>query len=467
MAHELTPAPAALCNLPVNPLVMNAPTAPVPPSMTWVGACGLALALAAAAGCADVKGLIKSPEVRPNADLQFTRQPSGDYLLTVNEAGSQPIYLGTRASNIDWSAPYGQRQGRRTLIKNPGPADRYFLGMLASNGDTLIVSDKRIPLEGSNNFRDIGGIPTRDGRYVRWGQIYRSDRLSALTKEDQAYLEGLGLKTVIDFRSDAEIEKDPDRVPEGAEYVQAPIIFDVEDTTQLRERIIGGEITVEEAGDVLVEGNRLFATDMADRFQPFIDCVLENKGPLVYHCTSGKDRTGFATMLLLSALNVGRDTIVDDYLLSNYYRYDMNRRRLKRLRYAGIVKPRLDLETLAPLMIVDRRYINAAYDAIEETYGDVSAFLEAEYGLTPEKRATLIDLYTYGPAVVVDGEFIEAEEGDLDLPEEGEVETGAMPATPANTVPLKASEVDREADARPIAPAKGAEVTRLDPTPRA
>ncbi len=407
----------------------------------------MVLGLLTWSSCANINGLLNAPEVKPNADLQFERQPSGDYLLTVNNSGVQPIYLGTRASNIDWSEPYGQRQGKKTLIKNPGPADRYFVGMLANNGDTLIVSDKRLPLSGSNNFRDIGGIPTRDGRFVRWGQIYRSDRLSALTKEDQAYLASLGLKTVIDFRSAAEIAKDPDRLPSGAEYVQAPIIFDVEDTTQLRERIIGGEITVEEAGDVLVEGNRLFATDMASRFQPFIDCVLENKGPLVYHCTSGKDRTGFATMLLLSALNVGRDTIVEDYLLSNYYRYDMNSKRLNKLRYAGIVKPRLDLGTLAPLMIVDRRYINAAYDAIEEKYGDVNTFLEAEYGLNPEKRAELIDLYTYGPAITIDGEYVPDAEGDLELPEASEMdkEVKAAPtdttATDANTVPAEVTTV--------------------------
>ncbi len=394
-------------------------------------------------GCANITGLLSAPEVKPNADLQFERQPSGDYLLSVNAAGEQPIYLGTRASNIDWTEAYGQRKGKTTLIKNPGPADRYFLGMIASNGDTLIVSDKRLPLSGSNNFRDIGGIPTRDGRFVRWGQIYRSDRLSALTKEDQTYLASLGLKTVIDFRSQAEVAKDPDRLPSGAEYIKAPIIFDVEDTTQLRERIISGDISVDEASDILVEGNRLFATDMASRFQPFIDCVLENKGPLVYHCTSGKDRTGFATMLMLSALNVGRDTIVEDYMLSNYYRYDMNSKRLNKLRYAAIVKPRLDLGTLAPLMVVDRRYINAAYDAIEKKYGNVNAFLEAEYGLTSEKRAELIDLYTYGPAIVIDGEFVPDAEGDLELPAEGEMDK-EVKAVPSDTTTIDAKTVPAE-----------------------
>lgn len=358
---------------------------------------------------------IDAPEVEPDARLMLTRKRNGDYVLRADEPGTQPLYIGTRPTNIDWETPFGERHGRRTLIQNPGEADRYFVGMLAETGDTIIVSDKRIPLKGSNNFRDIGGIPTRDGRYLRWGQIYRSDRLSALTEEDLAYLESLGLKTVYDFRSEEEVAKDPDLIPAGTEieYINEPIIFDVEDTTNLRERIVSGEIEAAEASEILVEGNRLFATDMAPRFQPFIDCLLEGKGPIVYHCTSGKDRTGFATMLLLSAVNVGRDTIINDYLLSNYYRYEMNTKRLKRLRYAQVIKRKLDLNTIAPLMIVDRRYIDAAFDAIEDKYGTVDAFLEAEYGLDAEKRAELIDRYTYGPAVEVEGEFIPAEEGDL------------------------------------------------------
>lgn len=358
---------------------------------------------------------LNAPEVTPDTRINLVRQADGDYLLKTNEGGVQPIYLGTRPANIDWSKPYGKRQGRRTIISNPGLADRYFIGMLTEAGDTLIVSDQRIPLSGSNNFRDIGGIPTKDGRYVRWGQIYRSDRLSALTSNDLKYLESLGLQTVYDFRSESEVAEDPNILPniEGLEYINEPIYFDVEDTTQVRERILNGEISKVEASDILVQGNRLFATSMSQRFQPFIDCLLEGKGPIVYHCTSGKDRTGFATLLLLSALNVGRDTIVEDYLLSNYYRYEMNQQRLKKLRYASIIKRKLNIETIAPLMIVDRRYINAAYDAIEEKYGTVDNFLEQEYGLDADKRAELIDRYTYGPAVFIDGEFVPEETGDV------------------------------------------------------
>ncbi len=368
-----------------------------------------------AGGCGP-KVTLGDPEVTPDSRINLIRQADGSYLLKTNEGGVQPIYIGTRPTNIDWSKPYGKRQGRRTVIANPGVADRYFVGMLTEEGDTLIVSDQLIPLTGSNNFRDIGGIPTRDGRYVRWGQIYRSDRLSALTKSDLAYLESLDLQTVYDFRSESEVAEDPNILPqiEGLEYINQPIYFDVEDTTQVREKILNGELSELEAKDILVQGNRLFATDMSQRFKPFIDCLLEGKGPIVYHCTSGKDRTGFATMLLLSALNVGRDTIVEDYLLSNYYRYEMNADRLKRLRYASIIKRKLNIETIAPLMIVDERYINAAYDAIDEKYGNVDTFLEEEYGLTPDKRAELVDLYTYGPAVVIDGEFVPAESGDLE-----------------------------------------------------
>jgi len=375
-----------------------------------------ALLVATVCMCCGPKVTLNAPEVTPDTRINLLRQKDGDYLLKTNEGGVQPIYIGTRPNNIDWSTPYGKRQGRRTVIRNPGLADRYFVGMLTEAGDTLIVSDQRIPLSGSNNFRDLGGIPTKDGRYVRWGEIYRSDRLSALTKDDLKYLESLGLKTVYDFRSETEVEDDPNVLPEvdGLEYINEPIYFDVEDTTNVRERILSGEMSAVEAGDILVEGNRLFATEMSQRFKPFIDCLLEGKGPIVYHCTSGKDRTGFATLLLLSAINVGRDTIMEDYLLSNYYRYEMNQQRLKRLRYASIIKRKLNIETIAPLMIVDRRYINAAYNAIEQQYGSVDVFLEQEYGLNADKRAELIDMYTYGPAVMVDGEYVPAEPGGLD-----------------------------------------------------
>ncbi len=358
---------------------------------------------------------LDQPEVTLDTGLDLMRKANGDYVLTSTDGGVQPIYIGTRPVNIDWSEPYGQRQGKKTLISNPGAADRYFVGMTTQGGDTLIVGDRRLALEGANNFRDLGGIPTRDGRYVRWGELFRSDRLSALTPSDEAYLKTLGLKTIYDFRSEAEVAEDPDMLPEGdeVEYIHKPIYFDVEDTSNLKERIVSGEMSAMETEDILVEGNRLFATDMADRFQPFIDCLLDNKGPIVYHCTSGKDRTGFATMLLLSAIDVGRDTIVDDYMLSNYYRYEMNQARLKKIRYASLIKRKLDGKTIAPLMVVDERYINAAYDAIEERYGTVDKFLEVEYGLDEEKRAQLIEAYTYGPAVRIGDEVVPADEGDV------------------------------------------------------
>ena len=235
----------------------------------------LCFTVALALGCGE-KITLDAPEVTPDTRISLVRQPDRSYLLKTNEGGVQPIYIGTRPTNIDWSTPYGQRQGRRTVITPPGLADRYFVGMLTDQGDTLIVSDQLIPLSGSNNFRDIGGIPTRDGRYVRWGQIYRSDRLSALTKGDLRYLESLGLQTVYDFRSESEVEEDPNILPsiDGLECINEPIYFDVEDTTHIKERILSGEMSEIEAGDILVQGNRLFATDMSQRFKPFIDCLL-------------------------------------------------------------------------------------------------------------------------------------------------------------------------------------------------
>ena len=436
----------------------------------WIPSTLVGLACIALLVACGAEGLLKAPEVKPNAFLQLKRLSSGDYLLTAKQEGTQPLYLGTRPTNIDWSEPYGYRQGKRTLIVSPGPADRYFVGMLADNGDTLIVSDQRLPLSGSTNFRDIGGIPTRDGRFVRWGQIYRSDRLSALTDEDKRYLESLGLATVYDFRSESEAAEDPDYLPSSAEYINNPILYDRDDTFNVERRIRSGEMSREEANNILVEANRMFSTTVADRFQPFIDCLLENKGPLVFHCTSGKDRTGFAAMLLLSALNVGRDTILHDYLLSNYYRQELNESKVRKLRYAAVIKRNLDIGTITPLMVVDQRYINAAYDAIENKYGTVDRFLAEEYGLTAEKRAQLIDIYTYGPAITVDGEFVPAEPGDLDVPPVGkdtvQVVTDSLRlaavVTPRDTASTKTVKLTKAASAQVLSAEGTADGTKKD-----
>ena len=277
---------------------------------------------------------------------------------------------------------------------------RYYFDLVADDGSEFRVSERRLPLDGADNFRDLGGLPAADGRRIRWGQFYRADKLTDLTAEDLTYLGSLDLRSIVDLRSDAEIAEAPDILPEGyrgrkIDYIHLPIYNEAEDTTNIKGRILAGTFGRDEADNLLVEVNRLLASREAYRFQPFVDLIQSpERVPVVYHCTSGKDRTGFATYLLLHALGVDSAMVYNDYLMSNYYRFDRNRRNLRKVNLAQYIK-KVDPEVLKPLMLVDPAYLNAAVQEIERSYGTVDSFLVTEYGLTPERKKALRKRYLY------------------------------------------------------------------------
>lgn len=279
------------------------------------------------------------------------------------------------------------------------PDARYYFDLVGPD-NTLRVSERRLPLEGADNFRDLGGLPAADGKRVRWGLFYRADKLSELTARDLAYLRSLELESVVDLRSEQEIAEAPDVLPQGAggepvDYVHLPIYNEAEDTADIKGQILAGTFGREDADNLLVEVNRLLASSEAYRFEPFMDLIRDPaRVPVAYHCTSGKDRTGFATFLILHTLGVDSALVFDDYLMSNHYRFDRNRRNLRKVNLAQYVKP-VDPEVLKPLMLVDPRYLRAAVDEIEAQYGTVDSFLLTQYGITDTIRAKLRERYLY------------------------------------------------------------------------
>ena len=286
------------------------------------------------------------------------------------------------------------------LVADVLPDRRYYFDLIADDGTEIRVSERRLPLEGADNFRDLGGLPAADGKRIRWGQFYRADKLTELTAEDLNYLSSLDLRSVVDLRSELEVQEAPDVLPRGyrdrkVEYIHLPIYNEAEDTTDIKGRILAGTFGREEADNLLVEVNRLLASREAYRFQPFVDLIQSpEKVPVVYHCTSGKDRTGFATYLLLHSLGVDSAMVFNDYLMSNFYRFDRNRRNLRKVNLAQYVK-KVDPEVLKPLMLVDPAYLRAAVEEIEAQYGSVDTFLVKEYGLTKERKQALRDRYLY------------------------------------------------------------------------
>src|SRR5262249_38040009 len=125
-------------------------------------------------------------------------------------------------------------------------------------------SQRRLPLDGAANLRDLGGYRTRDGHALRWGMLYRSDALADLSRDDVAYLARLRRRRVVDFRSAAEREREPDRLPDGVPDIWQAISGPGLDPAELRDRLLAGKVSAEQAASWLVAGNRAFARDFRE-----------------------------------------------------------------------------------------------------------------------------------------------------------------------------------------------------------
>lgn len=240
---------------------------------------------------------------------------------------------------------------------------------------------RKLSFDGADNFRDLGGYETQDGRTVKWGLVYRSDALSDLSKEDRAFMQRLGINTVVDFRTPYEKQEDPDQLPSSVNYVERPV--DVEGTAvkQLMETITSGELEGFDARKVLIDANRGFVRSFTPVFGAHLKSLLEQQTlPVVAHCTGGKDRAGFAAALTLLALGVQEETVIKDFLKTNVYTEEKIEKYVWMIRLGSFFKT--DPDVIRPLLGVEEVYIQTAIDTIKQDYGSVEAYLKQGVGMS-------------------------------------------------------------------------------------
>jgi len=231
-------------------------------------------------------------------------------------------------------------------------------------------------LQGASNFRDLGGYRNANGQSVRRGRVFRSDHLAGLTTEDLAHVEALGIAHSLDFRGVAEYTATPYAIP-GVQRVALTIEPTV--IARMQALVAQGIVpTTEETVALMRETYRDFVNRNADTFGRFLKHLLEQPSPQVFHCTAGKDRTGFAAALLLSALGVDRATIEHDYLLTNQlYKRDA---RLEGQGHPHVMKV---------LWQVQPEFLQAAFEAVDAQHGGMSDYLHGAIGLSPQEVAEL------------------------------------------------------------------------------
>ena len=239
---------------------------------------------------------------------------------------------------------------------------------------------RKIVLDGTSNTRELGGYKTKDGRSLKWGVLYRSDKLSELTDADQEYLLQLGIKRVIDFRSSEEKQNEPDQLPSTLKYIEMPIEADGAIRPKV-EAILKGDLK-EDVGAILVETNKEFISDFSGVYKGFIESLIENQEPTLFHCTAGKDRAGFAAALVLLAVGVPEKIVIEDYMKTNKYTEETIQDYINKINLYSLGS--VDAEILRPLLGVEERFIRAALDEIKQKYGSVENFIRDELKIRDE-----------------------------------------------------------------------------------
>lgn len=220
-----------------------------------------------------------------------------------------------------------------------------------------------LPIEGAYNVRDLGGYEAADGKTVKWRTVLRSGDLNHLTDADLEYFASIPLVSYIDFRDSTEIANAPDRRP-------ATLKNDFQLSIAAGSVVEMKDIREGNTDNLLTMGNEMFVRDFQSQFREFFHILQDPANtPLLFHCSAGKDRTGFAAAMFLSALGVDRETIIEDYLMSA---------ELVREKYAEDVAK---YPTLGPLLTVHRRYIEGAFYVIDTEYGGVENYLTNQLGV--------------------------------------------------------------------------------------
>ncbi len=270
-------------------------------------------------------------------------------------------------------------------------------------GGTASVG-RSLGLRGAVNARDLGGYLAVDGRALRHGVALRSDGLNHVTAEDLGPLGALGLRRVVDLRSMAEVrEVGLDRLPGGVALHHMPLMatdFDIyltirdalADPSPQRQRVLLGD---GRAAAMMTGLYRWFVTDALarERYAALLRLLAAPDGPpLLFHCSAGKDRTGWAAALLLTALGVERETVLVDYLLTNERSAPVVARALDDLRTRGLMH---EPELLLPVFRADGGYLDAAFAEVEAGWGGFDAFWREGLGLDDDVlaglRANLLD----------------------------------------------------------------------------
>jgi len=259
---------------------------------------------------------------------------------------------------------------------------------------SYVRKTRLLPFQRVSNFRELGGYLCRDGRTVRWGKLFRSGHLAQASIADRRRMSRLGIRTLIDFRSDQEITQEPDRLPEKAKIAVVALPIQQQGmpplAEEIRQMIETRSLDGQDPDKTMIEMYRLLAVEYQAVYREFFQVLLSSKGePVLWHCSAGKDRAGFAAALLLKLLGVPWQTILEDYLLS---RGNIAPRR-RQLLLVSLLRGRKAARYLQRLNEVEGAWLQAAFQALEDRWGSFEVFTKNALHLKNEDIHQIKKLY--------------------------------------------------------------------------
>lgn len=235
-----------------------------------------------------------------------------------------------------------------------------------------------VNFEGIHNFRDMGGLVTSEGKVVKPNLLYRSGHLADATEGDIEELKNLGVKCIFDYRDDEEALKNPTPIIKGIKYIREPAIttktpIKATDILELLEKN-----TVQQ----IIDDFSSFYASMPfnnESYRKLLKQFIACEGPLLHHCTAGKDRTGVGAALMYLSLGVSENDIITEYLLTN----EANKKNEPKW-YTELASQLEDAEGLKAVSGVREEFITAVFEKIKEKYGTYASYFAEEYSMTEE-----------------------------------------------------------------------------------
>jgi len=248
------------------------------------------------------------------------------------------------------------------------------------------------------NLRDVGGYRTADGKTIAIGLVYRSSQLSGIPPADMEKLAALGLKNAFDLRTAQERTKRPEQLPEGVRHVVLDVLADspqagpehleklMADPRQANEALGGGRVEA-----AFRAGYREFVS-LPSAQREFRKLYLalgdSQQVPALFHCTTGKDRTGWAAAAFLLLMGVPREQVMEDYLRSNEYILPAYQKVID-----GFVAAGGDPAIPQAILGVRKEYLDASFDEMEKRYGTVERYFSEGLGIDADGQGRLRGMY--------------------------------------------------------------------------